>query len=73
LLRVKKRLELRLDFRVEVFETLAAMANHRRTKRLEGFLADFDGSGYVEFDVCHKGREIFHKPGQMARKLWPQM
>jgi hypothetical protein len=69
LLRVKKLLELRLDFRVEVFEALAAMADHRRAKRLEGFLTDFDGSGDVQFDVCHKGREIFHKPRQMARKL----
>jgi hypothetical protein len=30
------------------------MADHRRAERLEGFLADFDGTGNVEFDVCHK-------------------
>jgi hypothetical protein len=54
LLRAEQLLELRLDLRVQVFETLAAMADHRRAKRLEGFFADFDGTGDVEFDVCHK-------------------
>jgi hypothetical protein len=46
-------LELRLDFRVKVFETLAAMADHRRAKRLEGFLADLDRTRNVQFNVCH--------------------
>jgi hypothetical protein len=30
------------------------MADHRRAERLEGFFADLDGTGDVEFDVCHK-------------------
>jgi hypothetical protein len=30
------------------------MADHGRTERLEGFFADLDGTGNVEFDVCHK-------------------
>jgi hypothetical protein len=47
-------LELRLDFRVKVFETLAAMADHRRAKRLESFFADFNRSRNVQFDVWHK-------------------
>jgi hypothetical protein len=45
---------LRLNFRVKVFETLSAMADHWRAKRLEGFLADFDRSGNVQFDMWHK-------------------
>jgi hypothetical protein len=40
-------LELRLDFRVQVFETLAAMTDHRRAKRLERFFAHLDGPRYV--------------------------
>jgi hypothetical protein len=47
LLRVKQLLELRLDFRVKVFEPLPAMADHGRAKRLESFLADFDRTGNV--------------------------
>jgi hypothetical protein len=46
-------LELRLDFRVEVFEALAAMANHWRAKRLEGFFADFNRSRNVQFGMWH--------------------
>ena len=42
LLRVKQLLELRLDGGIKVFEALAAMADHRLRKCLEGFLADFD-------------------------------
>jgi hypothetical protein len=51
-------LELRLDFRVKVFETLPAMADHRRAKRLESFLADFDRSRNVQFDVWHKIKQF---------------
>jgi hypothetical protein len=43
----KQLLELRLDFRVKVFETLAAMADHGRAESLESFLADFDRSRNV--------------------------
>ena len=47
LLRVKQLLELRLDFRVEVFEPLSAMTDHRRAKCLERFFAYFNRSRYV--------------------------
>ena len=47
LLGVKQLLELGLDFRVEVFEPLAAMTDHRRAKRPEGLFADLDRSGNV--------------------------
>ena len=62
LLRVKQLLKLGLDGGVKVFEPLAAMADHRLAKRLEGFLAHLDRSRYVQFDVCHKFVEIFHDP-----------
>jgi hypothetical protein len=71
-------LKLRLDFRVEVFETLAAMADHRRAERLEGFFADLDGTGDVQFDVCHKlfvnfftslrARQVL-SPGQQKKRF----
>ncbi|MDB6019138.1 MAG: hypothetical protein JWR19_3627 [Pedosphaera sp.] len=51
---VQEGLQLGLDFGVEVFEALAAMANHRRAESAKRFLADFDRSRNVEFDVCHK-------------------
>jgi hypothetical protein len=38
-------LQLGLDFGVKVFEPLAAMADHGQAKSLEGFGADFDGTG----------------------------
>ncbi len=50
---VEERLQLRLDFGVEVLEGLAAVSNHRRAKRLEGFLADFDRPRNVQLDVRH--------------------
>jgi len=51
--RAEDGLELRLDFRVKVFESLPAMADHRRAKGAKGFLADFDRSRNVQFDVAH--------------------
>jgi hypothetical protein len=53
LLGVEKRLQLRLDSRVEVFEPLPAMADHRRTERAERLLADLDRPRNVEFYVPH--------------------
>ena len=44
LLRGEQLLKLRLNFGVKVFEALAAMADHRRAKGIEDFLADFDRS-----------------------------
>src|SRR5438552_2245568 len=37
----------------EVFETLPAMADHRRTKRVESLLADLDRPRNVQFHVPH--------------------
>jgi hypothetical protein len=42
LLCVEQLLKLWLDARVEVFESLAAVADHRGAKRLERFLAHFN-------------------------------
>jgi hypothetical protein len=49
----KQLLQLRLDFGVKVFETLAPMADHGRAKRAERFGADLDRPRYVQFDVSH--------------------
>ena len=43
----KQRLQLRLHFRVKIFEALPAMPNHWRTECLESFVADFDRSRNV--------------------------
>src|SRR5439155_22221530 len=61
LFRAKKRLQLRLDFRVEVFEALPTMADHRRTKRAESLLADFDRPRNVQFHVSHDFRKAFNR------------
>ena len=60
LLGVKEPLQLRLDFPIKVFELLPAMADHRRTKGPERFLAHLDRSGNVQFDARHKqGAKFF--------------
>jgi len=66
----KELLELGLDLRVEVFEPLATVAYHRRTKSAEGLFADFDGSRDVQFDVRHKACEIFHERMLKGKRFW---
>ena len=53
LFRGQERLQLRLDFRQEVFEPLPAMADHRRAEGAERFLAHLDRAGDVQFYVSH--------------------
>ncbi len=50
----KHLLQLRLQFGVKVFETLAAMPDHGRAKRLKRLGADFNRARNVQFDMCHK-------------------
>ena len=66
LFRGEKLLKLGLDFRVQIFEPLPAMADHRRTKRAKGFLAYFDRSRNMVFYVCHKPA-IFPERGSKGK------
>src|ERR1700722_268550 len=54
LLGVEQRLKLGHHLAVKVFEALAAMADHGRSKRAKGFLADFDRARNMEFNMRHR-------------------
>src|SRR5881394_2675847 len=54
LLREKERLELRLNFCVEIFEALAPMTDHRGTESAKGFFAHFDRARNMQFYMGHK-------------------
>ena len=54
-------LQLRLHLRIQIFEALAAVTDHRRAERLERLVAHFDRAWDVQFYVRHKRREIFRR------------
>ena len=51
---LKQLLKLRLDFGVEIFESLAAVTDHRQAEGLESFFADLDRTWNMQFHVRHK-------------------
>ena len=60
-------MQLRLDLRVQVFKTLSAMTDHWLAKGAKRFFADFDRSRDMQFDMFHKGSEIFHKRSEKRK------
>src|ERR1019366_9043691 len=70
LLRAKQLLELGLNLRVEVFEALPAMADHRRAESAEGLLANFYRSRNVQFNVSHKAGGFFQQCEAKGKGFW---
>src|SRR6185503_16380645 len=65
--RGKQSLQLGLNPGVKIFESLSTVTDHWRSERAKRFLADLDRTRNMQFDMCHKGREIFHMAHPWAR------
>jgi len=62
-----------LDFCVKIFESLAAVPEHRAAKGLQSLFTHLDGSRNVQFDVSHRtekgSRRLRETQGGFVRRI----
>ena len=66
--RLEELLESRLNRGVELFEIIAAMADHRLAECLESFFGNLNGSRAEEFDVCAHEAHDFARNNQFSQR-----
>ena len=69
-IRVEQRLQVRHHRSVQILKILTAVSDHRRAKRLERLVTDFDRSRDMKLQVRHKAqRAYFEAPSQIKRRV----